>query len=526
VLLAGCPTGFAAEVRVGPTDYLRPLEDLRPGDTLVLSAGVYPEGLPLKDVKGTAEAPIVIRGPQDQSAVLKANNCCNTVQLTDSSYIEIRNLTLDGAGTNGSFGVDARGVCHHITLENLRIINYGGNQQIVGISTKGPAWNWVIRRNTIIGAGTGMYLGDSDGTEPFVNGLIEYNLVVDTIGYNLQIKHQVGRPTDVGLPTGDSRTVIRHNVWSKQNNGSIGELARPNVLVGHLPLDGIGSIDRYEIYGNFFYQNPTEALFQGEGNIVLHDNLFVNTSGSAVNIQAHNDKPRTVTVYNNTVVAVGTGIKITGSDERFVQRIIGNAVFAGSAITGPNQESNVADAFEAAGTYLSSPTAPIGELDLMPNAGRLSGSELDLSLFDDYLDGVRDFNGTARLGTFRGAYEGEDTNSGWKPELAIKPYVDQGVPLTMSLTPERLGVVAQRLEGRGAVGSAGRTSGSDYVQFGKSSCLTVFPCVLVDKVSVSSDHTENKGKRGRHVEPVEESGWPHGSCGGCDILGSGCGLCG
>lgn len=44
---------------------------------------------------------------------------------------------------------------HHITLENLliRVRGHGNNQQTVGISTKCPAWGWVIRDNEIIGAG-------------------------------------------------------------------------------------------------------------------------------------------------------------------------------------------------------------------------------------------------------------------------------------------------------------------------------------------------------------------------------------
>jgi len=418
-LLVVSATASAAEIDVGPTDYLRALQALQPGDTLVLSPGVYTEGLPLKGTAGTSEAPIVIRGPDDQSAILVADDCCNTVQLTDVSYIEIRNLTLDGEGTRRSFGVDARGVCHDVTLENLRIVNYGANQQVVGISTKGPAWNWIIRRNTIIGAGTGMYLGDSDGTPPFVNGLIEYNAVLDTLGYNLQIKHQLQRPADVGMPAGDSRTIIRHNVWSKLNNASVGKMARPNVLVGHLPLQGAGSNDRYEIYGNFFYQNPTEALFQGEGNIVLHDNLFVNAAGSAVHIQAHNDKPRAVTVYHNTVVASGAGIRILGADPAFAQRIIANAVFAGGPIDGPNQADNVTDSYASATEYLNAPTAPIGSLDLYPKPGKLSGVG-ELPSFGESADGNRDFNGIARTGKFVGAYEGQGTNPGWPLELAIK----------------------------------------------------------------------------------------------------------
>ena len=54
------------------------------------------------------------------------------------------------------------GSTHHVTIENLNIVNYGADQQVVGISTKGPAWNWTIRGNRIVGAGTGMYLGNSD----------------------------------------------------------------------------------------------------------------------------------------------------------------------------------------------------------------------------------------------------------------------------------------------------------------------------------------------------------------------------
>ena len=85
---------------------------------------------------------------------------------------------------------------------------------------------------------------------------------MDTIGYNMQIKHQNPRPTNIGMPTGPSKTIIRHNVFSKADN-SIGSSPRPNLLVGHFPLSGPGVDDVYEIYGNFFYQNPTEALFSG-----------------------------------------------------------------------------------------------------------------------------------------------------------------------------------------------------------------------------------------------------------------------
>jgi hypothetical protein len=414
---------FAVDVPANPSNYRSLLSSLNPGDTLVLAPGTYTRGLPLSNVAGTAQQPIVVRGPDDRSAVFSADDCCNTVQLESVAFVQIRNLTLDGAGTNGPFGVDARGTTRDVTIENLRIVNYGADQQNVGISTKGPAWNWVVRYNIIVGAGTGMYFGNSDGTAPFVNGLIEHNVVLDTLGYNVQIKHQQPRPTNVGLPTGDSRTIIRHNVFSKSGNSAIGAMARPNLLVGHFPLSGVGSNDRYEIYGNFFYNNPTEALFQGEGNVALYDNLFVNPLNDAVNIQAQNDRPRSVTVFHNTVVARDGGISVTGVDTNFTQRIVGNAVFAAAPVTGPNQQGNVTGNYAAAATFLNDPFGAIGALNLYPKAGQLSGTALDLAAFQPFTDGLRDFNGTPRTGTHRGAYEGSGTNPGWTLALSTKPAV-------------------------------------------------------------------------------------------------------
>ena len=426
----------AAEIPANPSNYRGLLERLAPGDTLLLASGTYTRGLPLTRTRGTPDAPIEIRGPADRSAIFKANDCCNTVQLTDVAYVAIRNLTLDGAGTAGPFGVDSRGASNDVTLENLTIRNYGANQQVVGISTKGPAWNWVIRSNMIIGAGTGMYLGDSDGSDPFVNGLIERNVVVDTRGYNLQIKHQQTRPMDVGLPTGDSRTVIRRNIWSKEHGGATGPDARPNVLVGHFPTTGPGSHDRYEIYGNVFCDNPTEALFQGEGNVVLHDNVFVNRAGSAIHIQAHNDRPRSVVVYHNTVLAAGDGISVTGADSAYEQRIVGNAVFASRPIAGPGQQENVVGDPGDAGSDLVSAPATGGPLDLHPKPGRLTGPRIDLRQFEVYLDGTVDLEGRPRSGTVRGALEG--TQSGFPaPKIENVPNypepISQNYPLSVCI---------------------------------------------------------------------------------------------
>lgn len=353
----------AGIIVAAPGDYLAKLRALRPGQTLVLAAGNYDipgdvPGLPIFNVNGREDAPIVITGAGEASqTVLLGRSTHNTIRIANSSHVIVRNLTVDGLNRGGD-GVKAQGVAHHITLENLVIRGVGGDQQVVGISTNGaPTWNWTIRGNTIVGAGTGMYLGNSDGTNPFVAGVIERNVVRDTIGYNVQIKHQVPWPAGAGLPTARTVTIVRHNVFTKGANSAAGVMARPNLLIGDVPSTGPGSDNGYEVYGNFFYQNPTEALFQAEGNVAFYANLLVNDHGAAVNIQRHNGAVRDVRIFGNTVVAATSGIAVTGGDAGYVQSVTGNAVFAGSPITAPNATANVYDSYRNAPAYLNNPAA-------------------------------------------------------------------------------------------------------------------------------------------------------------------------
>jgi hypothetical protein len=127
------------------------------------------------------------------------------------------------------------------------------------------------------------------------------------------------------------------------------------VLVGHWPLTGPGSTDVYQIYGNVFYQNPVEALFQGEGNVALHDNLFVNRSGPAIHIQPHHDKPRAIDIFHNTVLATTVGIQISGGDPAYRQQARGNAIFAATPLSGGVQTGNAVGSYAAGGNVLLNP---------------------------------------------------------------------------------------------------------------------------------------------------------------------------
>ena len=224
VTVPACASSISAATvyTVNPDNYLARLKILEPGATVRLMPGEYKDSLPVQYLHGTAKAPIRILDRDRATRVFIARPGHNTISIVNSSYVTIRNVDLDGRNLRVD-GVKCEGYAdwaHHITLDGLRVRGHGNNQQTVAISTKCPAWGWVIRNNVITGPGTGLYLGNSDGRAPFVSGVIERNLIVDTIGYNLQIKHQRLRPALPEIPDEDSATIIRHNVFSKTHGGS------------------------------------------------------------------------------------------------------------------------------------------------------------------------------------------------------------------------------------------------------------------------------------------------------------------
>jgi hypothetical protein len=410
---------------VNPNNYLARLRILEPGATVMLMPGEYRNGLPVQYLRGTAEAPITITGPETgRRAVFLARPGHNTVSIINSSYVAIRNVDLEGQNLPVD-GVKCEGHAdwaHHITLDGLRVRGHGHNQQTVAISTKCPAWGWVIRNSVITGAGTGLYLGNSDGKAPFVAGLIEHNLIVDTIGYNLQIKHQQTRPLLSEMPAESSTTTIRHNVFSKTDS-RIKQMGRPNVLVGHWPLGGPGSNDNYLIYGNFFYQNQRDALFQGEGNIALYNNVFVNHSGDAIIIRPHNETIRAVSVFYNTIIAAGAGIVLSRrrADPPYQQWVKGNVVFARAPIAGVVHEGNLIGKYSEAAKYLFKPYAPLGELNLLPKLETTGTSAGDRSSFRTFPEAELDFDGDLHELAEWGAYARNKKSPRWLPTLEIIP---------------------------------------------------------------------------------------------------------
>jgi len=420
----GAPGGSI--LAADPSNYRELLDTMQSGDLLQLAPGTYDQGLPLSNRNGEPGNCLVIEGPAEgPAAIFTGSSTRNTVSLRDSSYVVIRNLELDGLGEIGD-AVKAEGdaaFVHHIVLEGLYIHDHAANQQVVGISSKCPAHSWVIRGNWIESTGTGIYLGNSNGEAPFVAGLIEHNVVLDTTGYNMQIKHQNPRPELDGLSEYDT-TIIRHNVFSKLNSASVAE-ARPNLLLGHWPLAGAGASagveDQYLVYGNFFHENPTEALMQAEGNVAIYSNVFFNSEGSGLNIQPHNDVPRRIEVFFNTFVTTGRSARITGGDAAFSQRMVGNAAFGDPALEGGVAVDNHTGAWADAAVVLADPSGALGGgLDLHPQPGQLEEG-VDNAGLEGFAWWDHDFDGRLREGGHRGAYAGSAEGGAWSLDRDHKP---------------------------------------------------------------------------------------------------------
>src|SRR5262249_44836001 len=151
--------------------------------------------------------------------------------------------------------------------------------------------------------------------------------IQNTIGYNLQIKDLTYIPSVSGMPATPNNTVIRDNVFIKDDQPSTYD--RPNVLLGAFPAVGTASLNMYEVYGNYFVHNHREALFQASGRISLHDNIFVDGPYSypCVVLRKHNFPLQLAYVYHNTIYTSGRGIYF-GTRATVEDAVVGNLIFA------------------------------------------------------------------------------------------------------------------------------------------------------------------------------------------------------
>ena len=109
----------------------------KPGTRIVIDAGEYAGGLHISNLHGKPGRPIVIAGA-DPANPPRFRGGGSTIQLSDVSHLELRDLLVSGARGNG-INIDDGGTpatpSHHVTLRNIKITDLpAGNHDGIKLS--------------------------------------------------------------------------------------------------------------------------------------------------------------------------------------------------------------------------------------------------------------------------------------------------------------------------------------------------------------------------------------------------------
>ena len=254
-----------------------------------------------------------------------------------------------------------------------------------------------------------MYLGNSDGRQPFIAGLIEHNLVRDTIGYNVQIKHQLPWPGDkVDLPQGRTATIIRHNVFGKGRNSSTGRMARPNLLVGDVPSTGPGSEKPLRDLRQPVPSESFRGAVPGRGQPrALCERVREPCGSGNRHPAAQRCRARRAGLRQHDRRRPTPASSIERGSAANVQRVDANVVFADPPIVAPKPVRERRRRLRGRGAPPRRPARAPGKLDLSPRPGMVRGPMIDVGEWRSFTDWDRDFDGRPRNWTLRGAYARE-----------------------------------------------------------------------------------------------------------------------
>ena len=143
------------QVTVNSTQALRAaISQARPGTTILIAPGNYSGGIAVRDVSGTAQARITIKGA-DPSNPPVFRGGTQAMHLADCNYITLAGFMVDGCTGNGINCDDGGSVAtpmHHLIVENVTIQHIGPRGNRDGLKMSGVD-QFIIRHCRFIGWG-------------------------------------------------------------------------------------------------------------------------------------------------------------------------------------------------------------------------------------------------------------------------------------------------------------------------------------------------------------------------------------
>jgi hypothetical protein len=145
----------AQELTVNDSNSLRSaISQARPGMTILIAPGTYSGGLHFRNVSGTADARITIRGADPQNPPVFQGGY-QAMQLSDCNYVTLADFIVDGCSMNGlncDDGGSLDSPMRQLIIENVTIRHIGPRGNHDGLKMSGVD-QFIIRRCRFIGWG-------------------------------------------------------------------------------------------------------------------------------------------------------------------------------------------------------------------------------------------------------------------------------------------------------------------------------------------------------------------------------------
>ena len=266
---------------------------LRPGDEIVLKAGIYSNSRRLEiSQRGTTKQPVIIRAAEGAKVIFKRPDAKqNTINLAGCQHLVIRGLEITGGSSAIRIGKKGANLAKFITLEDLHIHHIGG----VAITANYPGEIYeslTFRRNHIHhtgGHGEGFYLGSNNKPDGSTNGYI-FNSVIEN-NYIHDLKGDTASQGDgIELKDGSFGNIVRDNVIHDTNY--------PGIIVYDTDSKTPNIIERNVIW------NTGDHGIQAAADTIIRNNIIFETGGEGISCRNHQSAiVGNLTIVHNTILS-------------------------------------------------------------------------------------------------------------------------------------------------------------------------------------------------------------------------------
>ena len=302
VLLVFPCAGSGETIEVGPgDDWFAVLHGggLKPGDEVVLAAGVYSDRRRLEmNHRGTAAGGITIRAADGAEVVLRRPDARqNTINMHGCRHLTLRGFEITGGSAGIRIGKQGDQMSGFLTFEALHIHHIGG--VAITANHEGNVYERLVFRGNHIhhtgGHGEAFYLGcnnAADGSTPgyVFDCLVEGNYIHDLKGGT------VSQGDGVEIKDGSYGNTVRDNV--------IHDTKFPGVTV--YGTDGKAP---NIVEGNIIWNTGDNGI-QAAADAVLRGNYIFDFGGDGIHCRTHQSaEPGNLAIEGNVIVSRGRGGK-------------------------------------------------------------------------------------------------------------------------------------------------------------------------------------------------------------------------